>query len=43
MPDKEPFHFSKTAEELIGDLRGVPYSEPRRQKNSADPLARQRG
>src|SRR5476649_2701767 len=32
MPDKEPFHFSKTAEELIGDLRGVPYSEPRRQK-----------
>ena len=32
MADKEPFHFSKTAEELIGDLRGVPYSEPRRQK-----------
>jgi len=32
MPEKEPFHFSKAAEELIGDLRGVPYTEPRRQK-----------
>ncbi|MSU69687.1 MAG: DUF721 domain-containing protein [Opitutaceae bacterium] len=32
MTGKEPHHFSKTAEELIGDLRGVPYTEPRRQK-----------
>ncbi len=29
--DREPPHFSKLAEELIGDLRGVPSSEPRRQ------------
>ena len=40
MPDKEPFHFSKLAEELVGDLRGVPFEEPRRQvKRPAKPLA----
>lgn len=32
MAEKDPVPFSKTAEELIGDLRGVPYDEPRRQK-----------
>ena len=31
MPEA-PFPFSKTAEELIGDLRGVPHGEPRKQK-----------
>jgi hypothetical protein len=30
MPDS-PQPFSKLAEELIGDLRGVPFGEPRRQ------------
>jgi hypothetical protein len=29
---KEPFQFSKAAEELIGDLRGVPFYEPRKMK-----------
>ena len=29
MPD-EPQPFSKTAEEMIGDLRGIPFREPRR-------------
>jgi hypothetical protein len=29
---KEPFHFSKTAEELIGDLRGLSPRIPRKQK-----------
>lgn len=29
MPD-EPHQFSKLAEELVGDLRGVDYDEPRR-------------
>jgi hypothetical protein len=29
---KEPFHFSKTAEELIGDLRGISPRTPRKQK-----------
>ena len=28
MPD-EPKEFSKAAEELIGDLRGIPFNEPR--------------
>ena len=28
----QPQRFSKIAEELIGDLRGVPYTEPHRQK-----------
>ncbi len=28
----EPFQFSRVAEELIGDLRGVPFEEPRRQR-----------
>jgi len=32
MPPDEPPTFSKLAEELIGDLRGVAYTEPRRQK-----------
>lgn len=30
--EKEPFQFSKIAEELIRDLRGVPGHEPRRQR-----------
>lgn len=29
MPD-QPHQFSKLAEELVGDLRGVPWNEPRR-------------
>ncbi len=32
MAPDDPPTFSKLAEELIGDLRGVAYSEPRRQK-----------
>jgi hypothetical protein len=32
MPPKEPFHFSHNAEELIGDLRKLPFTEPRRMK-----------
>ncbi|MEO6873741.1 MAG: DUF721 domain-containing protein [Opitutaceae bacterium] len=40
MPPKEPHHFSKLAEELVGDLRGVPFEEPRRQvKRATQPLA----
>jgi hypothetical protein len=31
MPQLDPPHFSRLAEELIGDLRGVPTIEPRRQ------------
>lgn len=39
MPD-EPHAFSRIAEELIGDLRHVPFDEPRRQvKRPAQPLA----
>lgn len=34
MPD-ELHQFSKLAEELVGDLRGVPYEEPRRAKKRA--------
>ncbi|MBP6506889.1 MAG: DUF721 domain-containing protein [Opitutaceae bacterium] len=35
-----PHHFSKLAEELIGDLRRVPLDEPRRQiKRATKPLA----
>jgi len=34
MPD-EPHQFSKLAEELVGELRGVPYEEPRRAKKRA--------
>jgi hypothetical protein len=38
MPE-EPHHFSKLAEELIGDLRHVAFDEPRRQvKRAAKPL-----
>ncbi len=29
MPD-QPHQFSKLAEELVGELRGVPFEEPRR-------------
>lgn len=37
---EEPFQFSKLAEELIGDLRGVPYQVPRRQvKRATKPMA----
>ena len=39
MPD-QPHRFSKLAEELVGDLRGVPFMEPRRQvKRPTQPLA----
>lgn len=31
MPD-QPHHFSKLAEELVAELRGVPFAEPRRAK-----------
>lgn len=31
MPE-EPHHFSRSAEKLIADLRGVPDTDPRRQK-----------
>lgn len=38
MPSDPP-HFSKLAEELIGDLRGVPAAEPRGQvKRATRPL-----
>ena len=38
--DQDRYHFSKTAEELIGELRGVPFREPRRQvKRATQPLA----
>lgn len=32
MDEKEPFQFSKIAEELIGDLRGVSSVEPPKQR-----------
>lgn len=32
MSDREPHQFSRIAEELIGDLRGVPTIEPRKQR-----------
>lgn len=39
MPE-QPHQFSKLAEELIGDLRQVPYGEPRRQvKRPTQPLS----
>ena len=31
----EPHTFSKLAEELVGDLRGVPFDEPKRSKKRA--------
>ncbi len=35
----QPHHFRKLAEELIGDLRHVPFAEPRRQvKRPVQPL-----
>ena len=38
--NKEPQQFSRLAEELVGELRGVPYDEPRRAKKRAtQPLA----
>jgi hypothetical protein len=38
MPE-QPHQFSKLAEELIGDLRHVPFAEPRRQvKRPTQPL-----
>ena len=27
---EQPHHFSRIAEELVGDLRGMPFEEPRR-------------
>ena len=35
MPEKESYHFSRLAEELIGDLRGLPFHEPARMKRRA--------
>jgi len=36
MPEKnQPHQFSRIAEELVGDLRGVPFDEPRRSKKRA--------
>ena len=32
---KEPFQFSRVAEEMIGDLRRLPFQEPRRQRKRA--------
>ncbi len=38
--NKEPQQFSRLAEELVGELRGIPYDEPRRAKKRAtQPLA----
>lgn len=38
-PDS-PHPFSKIAEELVGDLRGIPFEEPRRsRKRATRPLA----
>jgi hypothetical protein len=38
--EKEPYQFSRLAEELIGDLRGVPLETPLRQrKRATKPLA----
>lgn len=38
-PEKPPHTFSRLAEELIGDLRGIPFNEPRRQvKRPTKPL-----
>lgn len=37
---EEPSPFSRLAEELVGDLRGIPYDEPKRsKKRPAQPLA----
>lgn len=39
MAERQPHTFSRLAEELIGDLRGLPYNEPRRQvKRATKPL-----
>jgi hypothetical protein len=39
MPD-QPHQFSRLAEELVGDLRGVPFDEPRRsRKRATQPIA----
>jgi len=32
---KEPYQFSRVAEEMIGDLRRLPFQEPRRQRKRA--------
>ncbi|HWA10109.1 MAG TPA: DciA family protein [Opitutaceae bacterium] len=38
--NREPHHFSRAAEELVGDLRRIPGEEPRRQKlRPTHPLA----
>ena len=40
MPEHPPHAFSKLAEELVGDFRGVPSAEPARQvKRPLRPLA----
>jgi len=41
MPEpSSPHTFSKIAEELVGELRGLPFAEPRRQvKRATRPLA----
>jgi len=39
MSENQPHAFSKLAEELVGDLRGVAFEEPRRQvKRTTQPL-----
>lgn len=35
MPDKPPHQFSRLAEELVGDLRGVAFEDPKRAKKRA--------
>jgi hypothetical protein len=35
MAEKDPFEFSRLAEELIGDLRGLPSATPPRQRKRA--------
>lgn len=40
MPEERTHALSKLAEELVGDLRGLAYDEPRRQvKRATQPLA----
>ena len=40
MPESPPHQFSKIAEELVGDLRGIPPEGPRRAiKRPTQPLA----
>jgi hypothetical protein len=39
MPEKQPHHFSRLAEELVADLRGIASDEPKRaKKRETQPL-----